>query len=289
MGSMHLSSLVEMIESGFGDRVLLGDASRPVTGSRLGELVRAAASQLNGRERALVYAGENHPLLPVSLLAAAWAGIPFVPVNYRLEDHHLNGLIARQPGALVLADAATAPRITGDVTVRVFDEWLASAPIDAPAIDPPFDDDDVAIVLYTNGTTSEPKAALLRHRHLMAYLLGSVEFGGAGEEEAVLVSVPPYHIAGVANMLSNLFAGRRLVYLQAFDPHVWLETVRAEGVSNAMVVPTMLARIVDALHGEPAGCRRCDRCRTAGQRCPSAFCAQLCGPSPIPISSMPTD
>ncbi|MCG3771572.1 MAG: 2-succinylbenzoate--CoA ligase [Nitrosomonadaceae bacterium] len=82
--------------------------------------------------------------------------------------------------------------------------------------------------------------------------MGSVEFGGAEEEEAVLVAVPPYHIAGMANMLSNTFAGRRLVYLRAFDPSVWLETVRRQRITHAMVVPTMLARIVDSLNGELA-------------------------------------
>lgn len=247
---MHLSSLVEMVESGFSDRVLLGTSDHPMTGSDLGDRVRAGATTL-GDHRALVYVGENHPLLPVALFAAAWAGIPFVPVNYRLEDHQLNSLIARQEGALVLADASTAPRISGQ-TVQVFDDWLARLPAEYEPVDPPFDDDEVAVVLYTSGTTSEPKSALLRNRHLMAYLLGSVEFGGAGEDEAVLVSVPPYHIAGMANMLSNTFAGRRLVYLRAFDPQVWLDTIRAEGITNAMVVPTMLARIVEALGGKTA-------------------------------------
>src|SRR5690606_38295173 len=56
----------------------------------------------------------------------------------------------------------------------------------------------------------------------------------------------------IMNMLSNTFAGRRIVYLRSFDAQVWLETIRAEGITNAMVVPTMLARIVDALDGRPA-------------------------------------
>jgi acyl-CoA synthetase (AMP-forming)/AMP-acid ligase II len=245
---MHLASMVEMVESGFGDRVLLGDPGRRITGAELGDLVRRGAAALAGACSAVVYAGENHPLLPIALFSAAWAGVPFVPVNYRLEDHHLNALIARQAGALVLADAATATRIDGP-SVMVFADWLADLPSSVAATDKPSDDDDVAIVLFTSGTTSEPKAALLRHRHLMAYLLGAVEFGSAGEDEAVLISVPPYHVAGVTNMLSNLFAGRRLVFLAAFEPHVWLDTVRSERVTNAMVVPTMLARIVEALDG----------------------------------------
>ncbi|HLH28736.1 MAG TPA: fatty acid--CoA ligase family protein, partial [Acidimicrobiales bacterium] len=119
------------------------------------------------------------------------------------------------------------------------------------AADPtvPCDPEEPCVLLYTSGTTSAPKAAVLRHRHLMSYLLGTVEFGSAGEEEAALVTVPPYHVAGVANLLSNVYAGRRIVYLDQFDAGTWLETVRREGVTQAMVVPTMLARIVDHLGG----------------------------------------
>lgn len=248
---MHLSSLVEMVESGFDERILLGEESGSVTGADLGRLVRSGASTLTGFS-ALVYVGENHGLLPVALFAAAWAGVPFVPVNYRLEDGQLNALVARQSGALVLADVATATRLVTSSTVLTFDEWLTALPSEHLEVEAAFDDDAVAVILYTSGTTSEPKSALLRHRHLMAYLLGSVEFGGAEEEEAVLVAVPPYHIAGMANMLSNTFAGRRLVYLRAFDPSVWLETVRRQRITHAMVVPTMLARIVDSLNGELA-------------------------------------
>jgi acyl-CoA synthetase (AMP-forming)/AMP-acid ligase II len=82
---------------------------------------------------------------------------------------------------------------------------------------------------------------------LAAYVLDSVEFSGADAGDAVVVSVPPYHIAAVANLLSNLYAGRRIVYLDKFTPAGWLSTVTEEGVSHAMVVPTMLSRIVDEL------------------------------------------
>lgn len=247
---MHLASLVEMVESGFDDRVLLRFGDAEVTGADFGHLVRRGASTLGEGCEAIVYVGENHPMFPVALLSAAWAGVPFIPVNYRLDDSRLNALIERSPRSLVLADKVTAPRVAGG-GARVFDEWLRNLP-DAAEIGPADDDEAMAIVLYTSGTTAEPKSALLRHRHLMAYLLGTVEFGSAGDSEAMLVSVPPYHIAGVANLLSNLFAGRRLVYLQQFDPLAWLATVREEGISHSMLVPTMLARIVEILDGEQA-------------------------------------
>ncbi len=108
------------------------------------------------------------------------------------------------------------------------------------------------MILYTSGTTAEPKAALLRHRHLLAYVLNTVEFASAEPGDATLVSVPPYHVAGLANLLTSLYAGRRIVYLPAFDPRDWLATVRDERVTHAMVVPTMLARIIDAVDEDAA-------------------------------------
>jgi acyl-CoA synthetase (AMP-forming)/AMP-acid ligase II len=69
----------------------------------------------------------------------------------------------------------------------------------------------------------------------------------------VLVSVPPYHVAGLANLLSNLYLGRRIVYLRQFDAAGWVETVRREGITHAMVVPTMLARICDVLEADGKG------------------------------------
>ncbi|MET0911519.1 MAG: fatty acid--CoA ligase family protein [Ilumatobacteraceae bacterium] len=252
---MHLSSLLDMVESGCAYRALLGAGADQLTGADLAQLSRAGATTL-GSNGAVVYVGESHPHLPVALFAAAVAGVPYVPINYRLDDAQLLELIGAQPAALVLTDEVTAPRLAGLTAsgreVRTFDDWLATLPAEYDAPEPRFDDDEVAVVLYTSGTTSAPKAALLRHRHLMAYLLGTVEFASASPDETVLVAVPPYHVAGVANLLSNLFAGRRLVFLRSFDPQTWLDTVRTEQVTNAMVVPTMLARIVASLDGHAA-------------------------------------
>ncbi len=248
---MHLSSLVEVIESGFADRALLTVGSVPLTGADVAEQARRGAAQLAGSgAQSIVYVGENDPRLPVLLLASAWAGLPFVPLNYRLDDQRLGELIDRQQGPRVVADRSTVPRLAGRSVVDLETWFGALSP--GPVPEPAADEVEVAIVLYTSGTTSEPKAALLRHRNLMAYLLGSVDFGGADESEAMLVSVPPYHVAGIANMLSSLWSGRRLVYLAPFDPRRWLETVRDERITHAMVVPTMLARIVETLDGRPA-------------------------------------
>ena len=109
------------------------------------------------------------------------------------------------------------------------------------------DPEEIAILLFTSGTTGEPKAAVLRHRHLASYIIGTVEYLSAEEDDAQLISVPSYHIAGVSAVLSNVYSGRRVVYLSAFEPEAWIETASAEGITQAMVVPTMLGRILSTL------------------------------------------
>jgi acyl-CoA synthetase (AMP-forming)/AMP-acid ligase II len=106
------------------------------------------------------------------------------------------------------------------------------------------------VVLFTSGTTSKPKAVELTHNNLTSYVTGTVEFDSAEPSDAALICVPPYHIAGVSAALSNLYAGRKMVYLSQFDPNEWVRLVRDEGVTSATVVPTMLDRIVSVLEAE---------------------------------------
>ena len=124
--------------------------------------------------------------------------------------------------------AAAAALATAGHRVVDTDEFVAHARAGDDVSEVPDDGESPALLLYTSGTTAAPKAAVLRHRHLTSYVIGTVEFGGADPDEAVLVSVPPYHVAGLANLLSNLYLGRRIVYLRQFDAAVWVETVRRE-------------------------------------------------------------
>ena len=98
----------------------------------------------------------------------------------------------------------------------------------------------------------EPKAAVLRHRHLASYIITTVEFLGADADDAQLVSVPSYHVAGVSAVLSCLYGGRRICYLPGFDPEEWVRTVEDEQISQAMVVPTMLGRVLDEMERQGA-------------------------------------
>ena len=171
-------------------------------------------------------------------------------------------IASRQVPAVLLCDAGTEHRFAGidGLTLVTVGGFLTSITgLEALAPEWSQDPEDVAVLLYTSGTSGEPKAAVLRHRHLTSYVLGAVEFMGAGEDEATLVSVPPYHIAGISAILTSVYGGRRLVQLPPFAPDAWVASPAARAITHAMVVPTMLGRILDVL----------DRRRTATARLPT--------------------
>jgi acyl-CoA synthetase (AMP-forming)/AMP-acid ligase II len=266
---MTLLMLLEMIASAFGDRLGIGTANDGLTYQQLLDRAGAGAVGLRRAGAAhLAYVGGSDAAFPVALFAAAWAGVPFLPLNYRLGDDQLQALLANHADVLVVTD--TPDRCQGAAaTVLSIDEWHAATAEPVEAEPSTTDGEDIAVLLYTSGTSAAPKAVVLRHRHLTSYVISSVEFAGADEGDATLVSVPPYHIAGVANVVSNVYGARRILFLPAFTPETWLATVRDEAVSHAMVVPTMLARVVEHLGEAAADCGGLRSLAYGGARMPA--------------------
>lgn len=249
---MNIAMLLQMAAEACPDRQALTSAGTHYTYQQLYQAARLAAERIRDSGCAYVSVLDtSSPAVPVALMGAAMAGVPYVPLNYRLTDEQLEALLNRIAPVYLIANAAHAATFaslerSSVLTREVFlGDTLAAGP--ASGEDWLADPSNVAVQLFTSGTTGAPKAAILRHEHLVSYILDTVDFMSADEEEATLVTVPPYHIAGISAVVSSLYACRRIVYLPDFGAAAWLELVKHERVSNAFVVPTMLSRVVDHL------------------------------------------
>ena len=237
-----------MAASSNPDRTAVVSGDLRLTTQQLSDLADGGAGVIAGSgAQHVVYVGTGGAMLPALIFATARAGLAFTPINYRLSADGIQTLIHRLPEPLVIVDGRYQDMI-GDTSKRLMtsDEFLAAAQTAEPAAE--FADPDaLAIVLFTSGTTSQPKAVELTHNNLTSYVTGTVEFESAAPADAALICVPPYHIAGVGAALSNLYAGRKMVYLPNFDAQEWVRLVNDEQVTTATVVPTMLDRIVTVL------------------------------------------
>lgn len=249
---MHIPLLLDLTADVAPDRKALGNLDGGLDFAAMRGNARAAAAWLasTGVDKA-VFVGLNGNALPVLMFASAMAGCSFVPVNYRLPDLELRKLVARTVPSVVIVDDDMLARIDGidGATLVTRSAFETRFLLPRPAEGEPLDEsaNDIAVLLFTSGTTGEPKAAVLRHANLTSYVMSTVEFLGADEDEAALISVPPYHIAGISAVLTSAYGGRRLVYLPAFSAEEWVAVAAREKITHAMVVPTMLDRILDVL------------------------------------------
>ncbi|HEX7884634.1 MAG TPA: AMP-binding protein [Phenylobacterium sp.] len=246
---MHTALLLDMAADAAPERLALGGRADGLTFDETRRQARAGAGWLAGQGGGTVaFLGLNGSALPVAVFASALLGKPFAPLNYRLPDTDLNRLLARTSPSVAIVDDDMLGRLQphAGVTVVARSAFEAACAGDAPDTLPEAEP-DIAVLLFTSGTTGEPKAAILRHANLTSYVISTVEFLGAEDGEAALVSVPPYHIAGISAVLTGVYGGRRIVYLQAFTPEAWVDAAAAEEITHAMVVPTMLGAILDVL------------------------------------------
>jgi len=244
---MNLSLVLQMAADAEPERIgLVCDGRRWSYGALWGAARGAAAAIRDSGCAYVALLDESSEAAAIALFGAAIAGVPYVPLNYRLADADLTALLKRIAPASLIGDVDRIQRLAPDQghvsSTRA--AFVGAAERRADTEISPDDDAGIAIQLFTSGTTAAPKAAVLRHANLLAYILGTVEFGSASTDEAALVCVPPYHIAGIAALLSSIYAQRRIVLLPAFDPEDWLALAAQERATNAFVVPTMLARII---------------------------------------------
>jgi long-chain acyl-CoA synthetase len=246
---MNIALFLQMAAEACPDRPALTHHGKHYTYAQLFSAAKRAAFHFSTANCKFVsLLDTSSPASPIALMGAAIAGVPYVPLNYRLSEEQIVPLFDRISPAYLISGPRTETYDFEGWIVQDSEDFLNDV-LTGEEMEVTWNEDPaaVAVQLFTSGTTGIPKAALLRHEHLVSYILGSVEFMGALEDEAALVSVPPYHIAGISAVMSNIYACRQVVQLPDFDAAEWLRLVAEEGVTSAFVVPTMLTRIIEEI------------------------------------------
>ena len=198
-----------------------------------------------------------------SLFGIARADAVSVPVNYRTRAEELAFMLEDSAakvlcvGAQYVAAVAELMRHEGErlstVThlVAIDGEppqgWVSYDELTEAGGErvPSRGGEDLAVILYTAGTTGRPKGVMLSHEGLTSYPLENVNPADPEFEQRTLLSVPIYHVAGVQVVLSSIYGGRVLVVQRQFEAGEWLRLAEQEGISRATVVPTMLKMIIE--------------------------------------------
>ena len=112
----------------------------------------------------------------------------------------------------------------------------------SPATGPESD----ACVLYTSGTTGDPKGVRLTLANQVASALGCQQMLGAQDGDRWLLALPPNHVGGLAVFMRAVICNQPLITVARFQEHAVLEAIEAERPTLMSVVPTMLTRLLDA-------------------------------------------
>lgn len=201
----------------------------------------------------------NSHLYVAAYYAAAKAGLTFLPLNYRAKEAELEYMINTAGTKVLLVgdryiglvksltDKLAGVRLVavgeGDGEMPQLAKLAAAAEPDESEAE--IEEEDVSVLMYTSGTTSLPKGVMLSYHDFTAYVTANVEMADGTDRGTFLVCAPFYHIAGTTAMMTNLWAGRKMVVMPQFEARSWLELTSKEHVTHAFVVPTMMKQVLD--------------------------------------------
>ncbi|UUY08295.1 long-chain-fatty-acid--CoA ligase [Pseudomonas sp. J452] len=195
-----------------------------------------------------------------AMLACWWLGAVLNPVNTRwsaaeiayslddcgatllvVDDQHLPllpGILAGVERRPMLLHAGMAQTPSGALCME---RLLASA---EPIADSRSGGDDLAVIMYTGGTTGRPKGVMLSHAALLITVLLRLAEQAPLAKLVGLNVAPMFHIAGLAVAYARVVSGDTNVYIPGFEPVELLETLCREQVNETLLVPTMLQALL---------------------------------------------
>ena len=224
-----------------------------------GELVRhvaAAAQWLQalgiGHGDRITFLGHNHPSQLVLLLAGARIGALQVPLNWRLAVPELAAILEDSEAVLLFAapemqHLACRAAPEGCEILEATAVWPGLAPAEAVLPRPESEPGDGVLLVYTSGTTGQPKGAVIDRQGLLFNALNAQHMVGLQASDRVLTVLPLFHVGGLnIQTLPALLTGAEVVLLPRFDPAgVFAACARYRPTLTLLVPAAMRALLAD--------------------------------------------
>jgi len=225
----------------------------------IGQLIRLGAAP---GERVLIV-GENCLALPVLINACSQIGAWAVPINARMSASEIGRIKNHASPALTLYCADVSPEAAAHAQgATPLPTRFGTLRIETGSPDPeamPNEPEAPAVLLYTTGTTGDPKGVMLSHANLIFAAEASAHLRKLTAEDHVYGALPLTHVFGVASMLMASARVGAMVELAArFDP-ARLYQALCQGVTVLPAVPQMHAVLM--AHAEQQGITRLDNAR----------------------------
>jgi len=215
---------------------------------------------------------DNHPRWVAAYLGITAAGCVVVPLDTTLHAHQVAKLLKDSGAAAIFCDAkhaviareATAGTDIGRVLMdpdrmasdAAPDQWMANLPAIFSAGTAEFRpvasaSEDLASLLYTSGTTADPKGVMLTHGNFLGEVEAVFNWVDIGPDDALLGVLPMFHVlAQMANLLLPLVKGSRVVYLETLNTTELLRALQERNITAFAVVPQFFYLIHERIFQE---------------------------------------
>jgi len=220
----------------------------------------------------LVILADNHPRWVAVYLGIIASGCAAVPLDTNLHADQIARLLEDSGASAVFVDARhvslVRPAATGPSLGRILMDpdrmtglphqgsWLGNLPaiFDAGpgAFKPaPANNDDLAALIYTSGTTADPKGVMLTHANFLGEVEAVFNWVDIGPRDALLGVLPMFHVlAQMANLLLPLVKGSRVVYLETLNTTELMRALSERNITAFAVVPQFFYLIHDRIFQE---------------------------------------
>ncbi|MER7273160.1 AMP-binding protein [Dactylosporangium sp. NPDC000244] len=196
----------------------------------------------------VAYAGLNRTDVLDIVAGISKAGAVPVPLNFRLAGPELTAVLADSGAVLLFAEAAQA-ELVRDAGIRTlvldgddldgdYEAWLDAQPEQDPGV--VTDPDDLAVLLYSSGTTGLPKGVMIRNRNLHSMLDVARRRWQLDPGDASLNVSPYFHVLGFAWAVHSLRQGAILAQVRDAAPQALLGMIAGERVRVAVLVPVLI-------------------------------------------------